>query len=145
MKRGEGSAPGRVPEGVLDAGVVLVRIDSRRRSHAEVVRLFRRSESGAVRLSVSAVNLAEAFQHSREYAAATGLDLVSLLTAFRVAVHAPDAEVARRVAALAALPDSSLADRFAAATAEALGARLYTTDVALARALRKRRLPVTLF
>ena len=56
-------------------------------------------------------------------------------------------EAARRGAALASLSGQSMADRFAAATAEQVGARLYTTDFALATALGKRRVapPVTLF
>jgi predicted nucleic acid-binding protein len=58
--------------------------------------------------------------------------------------HAPDVEVARRVAALVAWPEVSLADRFAAATAECLRARLYTTDNVLATAARRRGLACAL-
>jgi predicted nucleic acid-binding protein len=94
---------------------------------------------------VSVVNLAEVLQHSRDYVKATGVDPVSLLEGFRIAIHVPDVALARRVAELASLEDTSLADRFAAATAEALGARLYTTDSMLAAALKPRRLPVTLY
>ena len=73
-----------------------------------------------------------------------GVDLVTLLESFAVSVHAPDVEVARRVAALAAWPEVSMADRFAAATAEWLRARLYTTDGFLATATRPHGLACTL-
>jgi hypothetical protein len=43
------------------------------------------------------------------------------------------------------LENTSLADRFAAATAEALAARLYTTDKTLAAALSGRKIRVTRF
>jgi predicted nucleic acid-binding protein len=52
--------------------------------------------------------------------------------------------IALLVAALAAWPEVSLADRFAAATAESLRAGLYTTDGVLARAARRHGLACTL-
>jgi predicted nucleic acid-binding protein len=91
------------------------------------------------------VNLAEVLQHAREYSKATGLDPVALLSAFKVAIHFPDIEVARKVAALTSRTGLSLADRFAAATAEIIGGRLFTTDRALARAQAKRGFRVTYF
>jgi predicted nucleic acid-binding protein len=131
--------------GVVDAGVVLARLDRRRRSYARVTELFNRSARRDTTLYLSIVNLAEVLQHGRRYSEATGLDLVALLAAFRVELHRPDVGVARRVAELATLEDTSLADRFAAATAEALDARLYTTDSTLVTALRRRKVPVTRF
>ena len=67
----------------------------------------------------------------------TGVDLVALLESFAVSVHAPNVEVARRVVSLAAWPEVSLAHRFAAATAQHLRARLYTTDGVLATGARR--------
>jgi predicted nucleic acid-binding protein len=49
-----------------------------------------------------------------------------------VRIHQPDEAVARRVAKLR----TSLADGFAAGTAQELGARLHTTDRELVRRLR---------
>lgn len=131
--------------GVVDAGVILARLDRRRRSHARTVALFGSSGRGALRLHVSAVNLAEALEHGQPYIEATGVDLVAVLTAFEVTIVSPDVDVARRVARLSHLRDASLADRFALATAEALGARLHTTDRVLAGLARRSRLPVTLY
>jgi hypothetical protein len=51
----------------------------------------------------------------------------------------PDEAIARRVAKL----PTPLADGFAAATAQELGARLHTTDAELIRQLRGTRLSVT--
>jgi predicted nucleic acid-binding protein len=131
--------------GVLDAGVVLARLDRRRRSHAEIAALLNESSKGRVRLWISVVNLAEVLEHSRDYRRATGLDPVALLEAFRVTIHSPDLETARRVAELSTIEDASLGDRFAVATADVLGARLYTTDRALGSALRKHRRNVTCY
>lgn len=139
------SARGAARPGVLDAGIVLARLERGHRAHEKSVDLFDRGRESAMSLSVSVVNLAEALQHSRRYCEATGLDLVSFLEAYRIRVHTPDVQVARRAALLAYLEDASLADRFAVATAELLGARLYTTDTALAKALARQRFPCTLF
>lgn len=131
--------------GVVDAGVVLARLDRRRSSHAEAVKLFARGAGGRLALHVSVVNLAEVFQHAREYVRATGVDLVAVLNAFGVAVHSPGIDVAREAAELSGTTDLSLADRFAAATAITLGARLHTTDRALATTFRRLRRPVTTY
>jgi len=130
--------------GVLDAGVVLARLDPTRRGHRRAIALLDPGASRRAALHISAVNLAEALQHSRTYSRETSVDLVALLSSFAVSVHAPDIEVARRVAALAAWPEASLADRFAAATAEHLRARLYTTDGVLAAAARRHGFACTL-
>ena len=131
--------------GVVDAGVILTRLDRRRRSHVATVALFESSARGAMRLHISVVNLAEALQHSRAYAEATGVDLIAVLAGFDVMLAAPDVNVARRVALLSALGDASLADRFALATAQDLNARLHTTDRVLAGLARRCRLPTTLY
>lgn len=125
--------------GVLDAGVVLAMLDDRHPAHAKARALLTHGRRRGQRLHVSSVNLAEALQHGRPITEASGLDLVALLEAYDVAVHAPDASVARVAATLARLPRTSLADRFAAATALVLGGRLYTTDRALAKAVRGSR------
>lgn len=130
--------------GVLDAGVVLARLDPSRRGHRRAIALLDPGASRRAVLYISAVNLAEALQHSRAYSRDTGVDIVALLESFAVSVHAPDFEVARRVAALATWPGVSLADRFAAATAERFRARLYTTDGVLAAAARRHGLACTL-
>ena len=131
--------------GVVDAGVVLSRLDRRRRSHQATVELFGSSARGAVRLHLSVVNLAEALQHSRSYSEATGVDLVAVLTAFDVTITAPDVNVARKVADLSALRAASLADRFALATALTLSARMHTTDRVLAGLARRCRLATTVY
>ena len=139
---GRGSASGTA--GVLDTGVVLARLDPSRRGHRRTIALLDPGASRRTALHISAVNLAEALQHSRAYSRDTGVDIVALLGSFAVSVHSPDVEIARRVAALAAWPEASLAGRFAAATAEHLRARLYTTDGDLAAAARRHGLPYTL-
>ena len=131
--------------GVVDAGVILTRLDRRRRSHAAAVALFAASGRGTTRLHMSVMNLAEALQHSRSYRQATGVDLVAVLGGFDVTIAVPDVDIARRVADLSVLGDASLADRFALATAQALGARLHTTDRVLAGLARRCRLPTTLY
>jgi predicted nucleic acid-binding protein len=131
--------------GVVDAGVVLTRLDRRRRSHAAAVALFASGARGAARLHMSVVNLAEALQHSRAYREATGTDLIAVLRWFGVIIATPDVDIARSVADLSALEDASLADRFALATTQALGARLHTTDRVLAGLARRCRLPTTLY
>jgi predicted nucleic acid-binding protein len=131
--------------GVVDAGVILTRLDPRRRSHAAVVALFASSAKGGSRLHVSVVNLAEALQHSRDYREATGVDLVAVLGGFAVLITAPDVDIARRVADLDGRGDASLADRFALATALAVSGRLHTTDRVLAGLARRVRLPTTLY
>ena len=140
VRRGSASkAPG-----VLDAGVVLARLDPSRRGHRRASALLDPGVSRRAKLYIAAVNLSEVMQHSRSYSRETGVDLVALLEAFAVSVHAPDIETARRVATLAAWPEVSLADRFAAATAEQLRARLYTTDGVLASAALRHGLACTL-
>ena len=136
-----------VPEnvGVVDAGVILTRLDRRRRSHAVTIALFASSARAATRLHMSIVNLAEALQHSRSYSKATGVDLIAVLGGFDVIITAPDVDIARRAADLSGLGDASLADRFALAMAQALGARLHTTDRVLARLARRCRLSATLY
>jgi predicted nucleic acid-binding protein len=91
------------------------------------------------------VNLAEILHHGSNYAEATGIDLVSFISAAGIRFHSPDAAIARRVADLAVLNDISLADRFAAATAQELGARLYTTESVLAGYRARLNVPVTRF
>ena len=144
MRQGGGRGTGSATA-VIDAGIVLVRLDQRHRSHQKAVELFQRSARNEITLHISAVNLAEVLQHARGYSQATGLDPVALLASFKIGVHSPDIETARRVADLTHLKDASLADRFAVATTELIGNRLYTTDHALAAAARKRKVAVTLY
>lgn len=145
MRAGGGRGGARGAAGVLDAGVVLARLDPSRRGHRRAAALLDEGASRRGALHLSAVNLAEVLHHARAYSRDTGVDLVALVESFAVQVHSPDAAVARGVAALAAWSGTSLADRFAAATAEHLRARLYTTDAILARAARKHGIACTLF
>jgi len=131
--------------GVLDAGVVLARLETSHPAHGPARALLDRCREGRADLTISVVNLAEVLTHAHRFALETGVSPLELLTGFRVSVHSPDAGVARRVADMASLEGTSLADRFAAATAEVLSARLYTTDRALAKAAARRRIPVSLF
>lgn len=125
--------------GVLDAGVPIGWLLGGHRSSRRLDALFRSGREGKASLTISAVNLAEVFKHMSEYARATGADLLLLLRTCGVKVHAPDEEIARRAAAL----PLSLADAFAASTAQQLGARLHTTDSEMVRRLRPTRLPIT--
>lgn len=143
MKRVASRERASVKAGVLDAGAVLARLDRRRRGHATVVDLLERCRRNELALHMSVVNLAESLEHGREYAAATGLDVVTLLAAYHVQVHRPDVDVARRVARLATLEDASLGDRFALATADILRARLFTTDTTLAGHCARVQVPAT--
>ena len=135
----------REPRGVLDAGVVLARLDPSRRSHKAVRELFDRCTQGKIRLMLSMVNLAEALQYARDYQTSTGFDLIAALRSYDVALHSPDLPVVRRVAELAVIHDASLGDRFAMATAQINKSRLYTTDPTLLKYCRQRKLPVTHF
>ncbi len=120
--------------GVVDAGVILTRLDRRRRSHAAAVALFDSCARGALRLHMSTVNLAEALQRSRAYREATGVDVVAILRGLSVVITPPDVDVARRVSELSAL-----------ATTQAFGARLHTTDRVLAQFARRCHVPTTLY
>ena len=124
---------------VIDAGIAIGWIQGRPRFQAKLDRLLLACRNGQTELVISVVNLAEVLIHTRELSRATGVDALALLTASRVRVHHPDEAIARRVAKLR----TSLADGFAAATAQELGARLHTTDRELVRQLRGTRLPVT--
>lgn len=124
---------------VIDAGIAIGWIQGRHRSGARLDRLLRSCRDGQIDLVISVVNLAEVLIHTADLSRATGVDAIALLTASRVRVHRPDEGVARRVAKLR----TSLADGFAAATAQELNARLHTTDPELVRQLRGARLPIT--
>lgn len=132
---------------VLDAGVVLTRLDAGRRGAREVDRLFRVVERAPGSLLISTVNLAEVLEHSAGYMKDTGIDVVALLESMGVRFHAPDPATARRAAVLNRLQGLSLADRFAVATAQSLSARLHTSDRELAAAVRQARLrlPLTVY
>jgi len=124
---------------VIDAGIAIGWIQGRHRSGAKLDRLFRTCRDGDVDLVISVVNLAEVLIHTADLSRATGVDAIALLTASRVRIHHPDEVIARRVAKLR----TSLADGFAAATAQELHARLHTTDAELIRQLRGTRLSIT--
>ena len=125
--------------GVIDAGIAIGWIRRGRRSQERLDRLYAACREGEVTLVMSAVNVAEVLLHTEEVARRSGVDPVSFLKAVGVRVHAPDEGIARRVAKLS----TSLADGFAAATAQELGARLHTTDGELVRQLRGARLAMT--
>jgi len=126
---------------IIDAGIAIGWMKGRHRSRAKFDRLLRACRNGQTELVISVVNLAEVLMHTAELSRATGVDAVLLLTASRVRVHHPDEAIARRVAKLR----TSLADGFAAATAQELGARLHTTDAEQVRQLRGARLPITYY
>jgi predicted nucleic acid-binding protein len=125
--------------GVLDAGVVLGWIRGGHRSGRRLESLFGGSRQKKSRLVISTVNLAEVLIHTWQWSRSTGGDARTLLRAFGVEIHSPDEAVARRVAKL----HTSLADGFAAATAQELNARLHTTDGELVEQLKSTRLPVS--
>ena len=125
--------------GVIDAGVAIAWIRGTTRSRQALDRLYTACRNGRVSLVMSTVNLAEVLIHTAKYARASGVDPVTFLTASGLRIHPPDEAIARRVAQL----ETSLADRFAAATAQELGARFHTTDGELVRRLRRVRLAIT--
>ncbi len=124
---------------VIDAGIAIGWVQGRQRSRAKLDRLLRACRNGETELVISVVNLAEVLIHTADLSRATGVDVIALLTASRVRVHHPDEAIARRVAELR----TSLADGFAAATAQELRARLHTTDAELVRQLRGTRVSIT--
>ena len=128
-------------DGVIDAGVAIGWIKGGHRSVRRLESLFTSCRLGRKGLVISTVNLAEVFIHTFAWTKATGGDPLSFLRASGVRVHLPDEVVARRVARLPA----SLADGFAAATAQELGARLHTTDSELKDRLRGFPIPITLY
>jgi hypothetical protein len=85
------------------------------------------------------VNLAEVLIHTADLSRSTGVDPIAFLRGCGVRLHVPDEAVARHVAKLR----TSLADGFAAGTAQELSARLHTTDRELVRQLRGSGLPIT--
>src|SRR2546426_12386235 len=89
------------------------------RSRKALDRLYTACRDGRVSLVMPTVNLAEVLIHTAKYAHASGVDPVTFLTASGLRIHPPDEAIARRVAQL----ETSLADGFAAATAQELGAR----------------------
>ena len=125
--------------GVIDAGIAIAWIRGATRSRKELEGLYTACRDGSISLVMSAVNLAEVLIHTDKYAQASGVDPVAFLKASGLRIHPPDEAVARRVAKL----KTSLADGFAAATAQELGARFHTTDGELVRQLRGVRLAIT--
>jgi predicted nucleic acid-binding protein len=127
--------------GVLDAGVVLGWVHGGHRSARKLEALFKTCRAGKLQSVISTVNLAEVLIHTTEWSRSTGGDVITLVKGWGVGIHSPDEAVARRVAKL----HTSLADGFAAATAQDLRARLHTTDGELLRRLKKTRIPVSLY
>jgi len=125
--------------GVLDAGVAIRWLLRGHGSLSKLEALFASCRSQQRRLVISVVNLVEVLKHTAEAARSVGHDPLVLLRAQGVEVHVPDEVIARRVARL----PTSLADGFAAATAQELGARLHTTDAELVAQLKGTRLPIT--
>jgi len=130
-----------VNAGVIDAGVAVGWIRGGHRSASKLDALFASCRLGRKALVISTVNLAEVFIHTSEWARATGGDPLAVLRASGIRVHVPDESVARMVARLPA----SLADGFAAATAQELRARLHTTDSEIMEGLKGFRIPITLY
>ena len=109
------------------------------RGQKQLDRLYEHSRDGKVRLYISTVNLAEALIHTHEVSLHAGVDTVVFLKACGVRLHEPDEAIARRVAKL----PTALADGFAVATAQELGARLHTTDSELIKQLRGKRIAIS--
>jgi predicted nucleic acid-binding protein len=125
--------------GVIDTGVAIGWLQGEHRSLPKIQALFSDARAGRVRLTMSAVNLAEFIKHTAEVAKKVGLDPVAALMATGVSIHEPGEAIARRVARL----QTSLGDGFAAATAQELGCRLHTTDAELIGHLRGAGISVT--
>jgi predicted nucleic acid-binding protein len=121
-----------LPVGVIDAGIAIGWLQGGHRASARLAGLLTASRLGKAALVISVVNLAEVLLHTRDLSRATGIDPVAFLRGCGVRIHGPDETVARRVARL----PTSLADGFAAGTAQELGGRLHTTDRELVRRLR---------
>ena len=127
--------------GVIDAGIAIGWIRRGHRSQEKLDRLYAACRNGEVTLAISIVNVAEVLLHAEEVSRRSGVDSLAFLKAAGVRIHPPDEAIARRVAKLR----TSLADGFAAATAQELGARLHTTDRELVRQIKGSRLAVTLY
>ena len=125
--------------GVIDAGIPIGWVNRRSRSQKPLDRLYEACRDGKVTLHISTVNLAEALIHTYEVSQRAGIDTVVFLKACGVHLHEPDEAIARRVSRL----PTSLADGFAVATAQELGARLHTTDGELVKQLRGKRIAIT--
>lgn len=130
---------GSMSVGVIDAGIAIAWIRGAARRRKELDRLYSACRDGSISLVMSTVNLAEVLIHTAKYAQVSGVDPVAFLKASGLRIHPPDEAIARRVAKL----ETSLADGFAAATAQELSARLHTTDGELVRQLRRVRLAIT--
>ena len=125
--------------GVIDAGIPIGWINRGVKNQKKLDRLYEACRDGTLTLHISTVNLAEVLIHTHEVSRRAGIDAVAFLKACGVRLHEPDEAIARRVGRL----PTALADGFAVATAQELGARLHTTDGELVRQLRGKRIPIT--
>ncbi len=128
-------------DGVIDAGIAIRWTMRRPGGDRALDRLYEASREGRVRLYLSTVNAAEVLRITAAATRSLGTDVLEFLKAAGVRLHEPGEAVARRVAKLG----TSLADGFAVATAQDMGARLHTTDRELVRQLKGARLSVTMY
>ncbi len=118
---------------VLDTDVVIAALDRADAHHVAATRAFERWAGEGAELLLCTVNYAEALvrpaQDDRTMRAA-----VDAISSLGIRPHAPDAALARNAARHRAL-GISLADGFALATAERVGACLASFDRGVRRAL----------
>jgi predicted nucleic acid-binding protein len=118
---------------VLDTDVVIAALDRADAHHAEAREAFGRFASAGTELVICTINYAEALvrpaEEERNLRAA-----VDAIASLGIRTSAPDAATARLAARRRAL-GVSLADGFAIATAERLGAELASFDRRVRRAL----------
>jgi predicted nucleic acid-binding protein len=119
---------------VLDATVIAAALVDSEKGHPRALKLLQSSDRH--RLFVSMVNLAEAMVVLKRRGILEPGDVVRFLVLHQVEFRSPDTRDARKTAEYDEL--RGLGDRFAAATAEVLAARLATGDEHLADRYERR-------
>jgi predicted nucleic acid-binding protein len=122
-----------VPTCVLDTDVLIAALDRADAHHADARETFRRFASARMELAICTVNYAEALVRPAEDER-TLRAAVDAIASLGIRTSPPDAALARLAARRRSL-GISLADGFALATAERLGADLASFDRRVRRAL----------
>jgi len=119
---------------VLDTDIVIAALDRADAHHAAAAAAFERLTSGRTELVICTINYAEALVRPAEdeRSLRTAVDAIASLG---IRTSSPDAALARVAARRRAL-GLSLADGFALATAERVGAELASFDQRVRRALK---------
>jgi predicted nucleic acid-binding protein len=119
---------------VLDTDIVIAALDRADAHHAAAAAAFERFTSGRTELVICTVNYAEALVRPAEDERSLRV-AVDAIASLGIRTSSPDAALARVAARRRAL-GISLADGFAVATAERVGADLASFDQRVRRALK---------